>query len=123
LIVTVFDAFSQLTGQLFGKTKLVPTISPNKTWEGLIGGLASAILISMLFSSLIALPILKTMALGLVISLFAFCGDLLASISKRKFGIKDFSNLLPGQGGFVDRFDSLIFASVIVLCFDYFNLI
>lgn len=114
LVVTVFDAFSQLSGQLFGKTKLIPRISPNKTWEGLIGGLISTSLTAVLFAEIIGLSVVKTIALSVIISMFALFGDLLASFSKRKFNIKDFSNLLPGQGGFLDRFDSLIFAGVIV---------
>ena len=114
LVVTVFDAFSQLSGQLFGKTKLIPRISPNKTWEGFIGGLISTSLTAVLFAEIIGLSVVKTIALSVIISMFALFGDLLASFSKRKFNIKDFSNLLPGQGGFLDRFDSLIFAGVIV---------
>lgn len=119
LVVTIFDAFSQLSGQLFGKTKLIPLISPNKTWEGLIGGLVSTSLIAVLFAEIIGFSIIKTIALSIIISIFALSGDLLASFSKRKFNIKDFSNLLPGQGGFLDRFDSLIFASVIVTLLEY----
>ena len=121
LVVTIFDAFSQLSGQLLGKTKLIPVISPNKTWEGLIGGMIASSLAAILFAEIIGFSIIKTITLSILISIFALFGDLLASFSKRKFNIKDFSNVLPGQGGFLDRFDSLIFASVIVTILDYTN--
>lgn len=123
LVVIIFDAFSQLTGQLFGKTKLVPGISPNKTLEGFTGGIISTSIISGLFSGLLEFPVVKTVVLSLIISLSAFCGDLLASYCKRRFGIKDFSKILPGQGGILDRFDSFIFSGVIILVLNYYKLI
>lgn len=123
LVVTIFDAFSQLTGQLFGKTKLVPKISPSKTVEGFIGGVVSACVISFLFIGLVELTTVKTLILSFTISIFAFLGDLLASYCKRKFKIKDFSKMLPGQGGFLDRFDSLIFSSLSILILHYYNFI
>jgi phosphatidate cytidylyltransferase len=118
LIVSVFDAFSQLTGQLKGRLKLAPVISPNKTWEGFFGGLISAAIISGIFHGLLETSILKALVIGFSLSVAALSGDLLASLSKRKFGIKDFSNLLPGQGGFLDRFDSFIFAGAMVMIFE-----
>jgi phosphatidate cytidylyltransferase len=123
LVVTIFDAFSQLFGQLFGKIKLVPNISPGKTLEGFIGGIISACLIPLLLIGLTELTIIKTFFLSFAISIFAFFGDLIASYCKRKFMIKDFSKILPGQGGILDRFDSLIFSSLIILIMDYFSLI
>lgn len=123
LVVIIFDAFSQLTGQLFGKTKLVPTISPNKTLEGFIGGVVLASLLGVSFYRLIDASIIKVFLIGMAISLFAFVGDLLASFCKRMFSIKDFSRLLPGQGGILDRFDSLIFSSVIITVLKLYNLI
>ena len=108
LILSIFDSFSQITGQLFGKTKIMPGISPNKTLGGVIGGtiisLISAFLLKSLFSGTI--PELLLFAFGTV--LFAFIGDVLASLYKRKFQVKDYSNWIPGHGGFLDRFDSLI---------------
>jgi len=107
-ITTVFDAMSQLSGQLFGKKKLLPTVSPNKTYEGLAGGLIFSTFTSFGIRNLLDLGIYEAIGLGILISGFAFSGDLLASYCKRKFMIKDFSNLIPGHGGFLDRFDSLI---------------
>lgn len=104
--VLAFDAFSQLSGQLFGKHKLVPRISPNKTVEGFIGGMVFCILVSLLNNSLIEASAWQRVGMGVVTSFTALAGDLLASYHKRKLGIKDYSKLLPGQGGFLDRFDS-----------------
>jgi len=108
LILSIFDSFSQISGQLFGHTQIMPKISPNKTWEGLLGGiiisLASAFLLKSLFNG--TTPELILFTAGTVI--FAFTGDILASLYKRKYGVKDYSNLIPGHGGFLDRFDSLI---------------
>ena len=121
LTVIIFDAFSQLTGQLFGKTKLIPRISPNKTVEGLAGGLILTGLLSIIFIGLLQTSIVKTIFFSFIISVFALSGDLLASYSKRQFNIKDFSKLLPGQGGFLDRFDSFIFSSVIVTILNHYD--
>jgi phosphatidate cytidylyltransferase len=116
-IVSIFDAMSQLLGQLSGKRKLLPVISPNKTLGGLIGGSLSALLTAILLSFFLDINLLSAILLAMGISVFAFTGDFLASLCKRSFHIKDFSNLLPGQGGFLDRFDSLLFASIFVYLF------
>ncbi|WP_339734988.1 phosphatidate cytidylyltransferase [uncultured Sunxiuqinia sp.] len=108
LVLSIFDSFSQITGQLWGKQKLFPTVSPAKTVGGLIGGaivaLASSLLLSRLYGGTLFMSVL--LAVGIVF--FAFAGDLAASFYKRKFREKDFGNLIPGHGGFLDRFDSLI---------------
>lgn len=107
LCVLSFDAFSQFFGQLFGKQALLKKISPNKTIEGSTGGLLICILTSFCtFGSVWK---------GCYIAFFALAGDLLASFVKRKAGIKDFSRLLPGQGGVLDRFDSYILVSICYL--------
>lgn len=108
LILSIFDAFSQLSGQLIGKSKIVPAISPGKTLEGLIGGVIIAIASSFLLHSLIDNSLLFTTIIASGIVVFAFIGDLAASFYKRNYNVKDFSGLLPGNGGFLDRFDSLI---------------
>jgi len=108
LILCIFDGFSQVSGQLFGKTKLFPGISPNKTVEGLIGGAFIAILSAFVFKSLIIAPQINAILFAVVVIIFAFFGDAAKSVYKRKYNVKDFSNLIPGHGGFLDRFDSLI---------------
>ena len=108
LILSIFDAFSQISGQLWGKTKIAPKISPNKTIGGTVGGglfaLASGFFLKGLYDN--TWYIIAGLTLGIIV--FAFLGDIAASLYKRKFGVKDYSNLIPGHGGFLDRFDSLI---------------
>lgn len=114
LVTGIFDAFSQLTGQLAGKTKLARKISPNKTVEGLIGGMGCTLLLCSIPGKFSNLSSERCICLAIIISLAALCGDLLASAGKRRFGIKDYSHLLPGQGGFLDRFDSLLMSGAVV---------
>ncbi|TVQ14278.1 MAG: phosphatidate cytidylyltransferase [Bacteroidetes bacterium] len=119
-LTTVFDAFSQLSGQLFGKRKILPGISPNKTLEGTIGGVLFAVATSVMIRGLIETTLAGAIFLSLGLAAAAFFGDLLASLAKRKFGIKDFSQLIPGHGGFLDRFDSLLATGSFV--YIYFSL-
>jgi len=107
-ILSIFDSFSQITGQLWGRNKILPRISPNKTIIGFIGGFTVAILSGILLKELIALPLSKTIILSAGVAVFAFTGDALSSCYKRKYKVKDFCNLIPEHGGFLDRFDSLI---------------
>ena len=120
-LTTAFDAFSQLTGQLFGKRKLLSKISPNKTVEGLIGGIVLSLFTSLLIRNLLGISILTSVFLGLGLAAFAFLGDILASCCKRKFNSKDFSNLIPGHGGVLDRFDSLISAGSFMFLINLFT--
>ena len=117
LITTITDTFALITGMLIGKKKLAPTISPKKTIEGSIGGslmgtaVASAFYITVINPShSLVLVILVTCLLTVVGQL----GDLAFSFIKREYGKKDFSNLIPGHGGVLDRLDSLMF---VVLAF------
>lgn len=108
LIVSIFDSFSQITGQLWGRRKLFPAISPNKTVGGLVGGFLIALISSLYLRDLFTIPTSRLLILSVGIIIFAFFGDLLASCYKRKYQVKDFSRLIPGHGGILDRFDSLI---------------
>ncbi|MBW6537165.1 MAG: phosphatidate cytidylyltransferase [Mariniphaga sp.] len=123
LILSIFDAFSQISGQLAGKRKLFPAISPGKTVEGLLGGTCIAIASSFLLKSLVEFSIGSTLLIALGIVLFAFAGDLAASVFKRKYNVKDFSQLLPGHGGFLDRFDSLIAGGAFVAVVEFFGIL
>ena len=109
------DVFAYLVGTAIGRTKLAKKISPNKTWEGTIGGvilsLLAAYLISISFSSL---DMANWLVLGLLISIFATLGDLLESKLKRQAGIKDSGNIMPGHGGVLDRFDGMLLAAPVV---------
>jgi phosphatidate cytidylyltransferase len=108
IILSVFDSFSQITGQIWGKTRLFPAISPNKTLEGLIGGALIAVISAILIRGLLLADPVKSAFLVLGVLVFAFLGDIGTSYFKRNYNIKDFNNLIPGHGGFLDRFDSLV---------------
>lgn len=108
IVVTIFDAFSQISGQLFGRKKLLPSVSPQKTIAGLSGGALVSLITAFFLYDVIEIPRLNALLFAGIIVIFALLGDLLASYVKRQFVVKDFSNVLPGHGGFLDRFDSLI---------------
>jgi phosphatidate cytidylyltransferase len=109
LLVSVTDSFSQLWGRLLGKHKLCLQLSPGKTWEGLLGGSLSTLVVALTLSFLIPEAThFQIIGLAFAIALSGTIGDLLFSYIKRKIAIKDFSNILPGHGGILDRFDSLI---------------
>jgi phosphatidate cytidylyltransferase len=108
LILSIFDSFSQISGQLFGKTKIMPSISPNKTLGGVAGGTVISLLSAFLLKKLFLGTNSELFLFALGAVFFAFAGDILASLYKRKFRVKDYSNWIPGHGGFLDRFDSLI---------------
>ena len=112
--VCMFDAFSQLSGQLFGKRKIAPNISPNKTLGGLIGGACSALFIGIIANFNSELGIMAVTILTLCVIAASFVGDLLASYVKRQYAVKDYSALIPGHGGILDRFDSLIAAGAVI---------
>lgn len=119
LVLSIFDSFSQITGQLWGRKKLFPNISPNKTAGGLIGGSITAILSALLLNNLYSDTPLKVIIMTIGVLFFAFSGDIAASLYKRKFQVKDYSNLIPGHGGFLDRFDSLIAGGAWVALYIY----
>lgn len=107
------DIFQYLTGKMFGKRKIAPKISPNKTVEGFLGGLILTPVLTNLLGWFL-LPeqsILFYTLLGLGIAFFGFCGDLFISRIKRRAGVKDTGRLIPGHGGLLDRVDSLIFSA------------
>lgn len=96
-------------GTMFGRHKIAEAISPNKTWEGLGGGIAVSMLVSVSLGSYLQLaPMSRLVGFAVLLSVGGFCGDLLFSAAKRFFGIKDFSQLIPGHGGILDRVDSLV---------------
>ncbi|MEG0266283.1 MAG: phosphatidate cytidylyltransferase [Bacilli bacterium] len=112
LITILTDTFAYFTGNLIGKHKMIESISPKKTWEGSLGGTISAVFVSSVFYITVIDPtmnIFKIVLVGLFLSVIAQFGDLVFSSIKRYFGKKDFSNLIPGHGGVLDRMDSIIF--------------
>jgi phosphatidate cytidylyltransferase len=112
LMVSVTDSYSQLWGKLLGNYKLCPRLSPGKTTEGLLGGLVSVAAVSSILHFLLPqATFLQLIGLAMITAASAIGGDLLFSLIKRRIGIKDFSGILPGHGGILDRFDSLIVAA------------
>ncbi|MDO4191094.1 MAG: phosphatidate cytidylyltransferase [Bacteroidales bacterium] len=106
------DTFAYCTGSLIGKHKMFERISPKKTWEGFIGGAVGAVVVTIVYSHFVAsiLPLWAWMGLALVVVVFGTFGDLLESMLKRTIGVKDSGNLIPGHGGMLDRFDSMMLA-------------
>jgi phosphatidate cytidylyltransferase len=107
-LVVVFDGASQISGQIAGKRKILPALSPDKTWAGLFGGALSAIITSVVLHDFAGISVLQSLLFGLLVCFASFVGDMTASAYKRIFGVKDFGNYLPGQGGVLDRFDSFL---------------
>ncbi|WP_316568517.1 phosphatidate cytidylyltransferase [Neobacillus sp. YIM B06451] len=110
-IMWATDSGAYFIGRAFGKRKLWPEISPNKTVEGAIGGVVCALLVALaflLFSDIDASP-LKLLVITALLSVFGQLGDLAESAFKRKYNVKDSGKILPGHGGILDRFDSLLF--------------
>lgn len=111
-MVWASDVFAYLLGSKIGKNKMFPRISPNKTWEGTFSGVLGAILTGYLCSLIfkyLNLPIPFWIGMACICTLFGILGDLVESMFKRSLGIKDSGTLLPGHGGFLDRFDAFIF--------------
>lgn len=112
--VLVTDTFCYIVGCRWGKNKLSPVISPNKTIEGSIGGSVMCMTFSLGIGFAIGLPWYHSIILGALIATFAQIGDLCESMIKRDAGVKDSSNILPGHGGFLDRTDSYIMTIPVV---------
>ncbi|WP_296138361.1 phosphatidate cytidylyltransferase [uncultured Tessaracoccus sp.] len=113
LIVCVIcsDTGAYVIGVLFGRHKLAPRISPGKTWEGVLGGLACTVVAGVICATwLLGIPWWVGIPLGIAVSIAATVGDLTESLIKRDTGLKDMSNLLPGHGGIMDRLDSMLMA-------------
>jgi phosphatidate cytidylyltransferase len=112
LIVWVTDTGAYLFGRAFGRRKLWPQISPNKTIEGFIGGILSSVVLAVIFYAagwLSGVPLLLLMVFTMILSVAGQLGDLVESALKRHFDVKDSGRILPGHGGILDRFDSFIF--------------
>lgn len=111
------DTGAYFAGKTFGCKKLCPSISPGKTWEGLIGGVLASAIVAYLFHRYLGLYISAPVAIfiGVLIALLGQIGDLMISKYKRYIGVKDTGTIIPGHGGVLDRLDSLLLASPIYL--------
>ena len=106
--IWIFDSFSLIGGKLIGGKKLLPKISPNKTYSGLLTGFLSLLFFSSCFTMLVGNNDYMIILITLLIGLFSFFGDSIESYLKRYLKIKDFGNILPGHGGLLDRMDAFI---------------
>jgi phosphatidate cytidylyltransferase len=113
-VVWTTDIAAYFIGRAAGGPKLVPQVSPNKTWSGAIGGTLAAVVVALVLAKMAALAGLFAIAmLAIVLSVSAQAGDVFESFLKRRFGAKDSSHLIPGHGGLMDRLDGFVTASVV----------
>jgi phosphatidate cytidylyltransferase len=112
-VVEMSDVLQYIWGKTLGRHKIIPAVSPNKTWEGFIGGIASAMLLSLAIRFLTPFSIKETLLVSFLITVAGFCGGAVMSAVKRDFGVKDFGSMIPGHGGMLDRVDSLCYAAPI----------
>ena len=122
IVAWICDVFAYLVGSLFGKHKLIPEISPKKTVEGAIGGIVFAAFSYLLYGFIVDMVVdtivvdyLFLGIFGTVLSIVSQIGDLIASLIKREYGVKDYGKLFPGHGGVMDRFDSVLAVSTVLL--------
>jgi len=113
------DTGGYFAGRAFGKHKLAPKVSPKKTVEGSIGGIVGNVVAGVIFAVTMGKGdgVLPMVLLAVLCSVVAQLGDLSFSLIKREFGIKDYGKLFPGHGGVMDRFDSVIFALIVMYCY------
>ena len=117
----ISDTFAYFTGRLFGRHKLIPDVSPKKTVEGAVGGVLFAMAFFALYGFVVSKlspdvhpRYLALFLLGLPVSLISIVGDLVMSLVKRRYGVKDYGKLFPGHGGVLDRFDSVMATSIVL---------
>lgn len=122
LSVAIFDTAAYFVGSMMGKRPILPKISPKKSWEGFLGGLFALIisfcLLQFYFKNYV--DVLSVIFISLVIAVLAVSGDMFESWFKRRAGVKDSGKLLPGHGGFLDRFDAVIFVAPFFYLFKEF---
>ena len=113
VVLAQFNDFAQyIWGKAFGVTRIVPNLSPKKTWAGFMGGLLTVAGLSWLLApALTPIPSALAVLVGVFVAVGGFLGDLTVSAVKRDAGVKDTGNLLPGFGGVMDRFDSMVYVA------------
>lgn len=116
----ITDTSAYFAGRAFGKRKLCPKVSPKKTIEGSIGGIIGSTTVCLLYGAILnslgitAIPLFHFLIIGILGSVFSQFGDLAASSIKRNVGIKDYGHIMPGHGGILDRFDSILFVAPLI---------
>ena len=124
IVIFAGDTGAYYAGRTVGRRKLAPRISPGKTWEGVVGGLAGNILAALIahFTFFPELPVLHGVPLALVMGFLGITGDLVESLIKRGASAKDAGHLIPGHGGLLDRLDSMLFNAPVVYYYSIFFL-
>ncbi len=118
IILWMYDMFAYLVGMIFGKRRMFERISPKKSWEGLIGGLLFALTAAWLISmKFVKFDLLNWIIISFIIIIFGTLGDLVESMLKRSYEIKDSGRILPGHGGLLDRFDAVFIAAPAVFVY------
>ena len=118
LLLWASDSGAYFAGKTFGRHKLFPRISPGKTWEGWFGGTLTAILVGYLISLYFHdLNLPQWLGIAIIVSVFGVLGDLIESLLKRSLQVKDSGTLIPGHGGILDRFDSLVLVVPFIVAF------
>ena len=122
IILTQLNDVAQfIWGKTFGSRRVVPSVSPNKTWEGLLGGVLTTTTLAVILSIwMTPMSLLQAVFAGLGIGIFGFVGDVCVSAVKRDLGIKDTSQMLPGHGGVLDRVDSLTYTAPLFFHYVYY---
>lgn len=122
VVLTQFNDVAQyLWGKSLGKKKILPKVSPNKTWAGMLGGVVTTSLVGLALSPYFTpLNLLEGFFAGMIIGLAGFIGDVVISAFKRDLGIKDCGNMLPGHGGIMDRMDSMTYAAPLFFHYLYY---
>jgi len=110
-VVEISDVLQYCWGKTLGRHKIIPTVSPNKTWEGFLGGIITTSFVSLSLRFLTPFAPLETIGVAFLITVAGFFGGAVMSAVKRDFGVKDFGTLIPGHGGMLDRLDSLCYAA------------
>ena len=119
-LTEINDVMQFTWGKLLGKNKIIPKISPNKTWEGFIGGLISTTIIGYFLGFLTPLSTIQIIFVSFMIAFSGFVGDIVVSSVKRDIGVKDMGNSIPGHGGVLDRIDSLAYTAPVFFHLVYY---
>ena len=118
MFIWVNDSFAYLTGMTFGKHRLFERISPKKSWEGFIGGAVASVVAGYVFSLFETdLVWWQWLIFSLLVVVFGTFGDLMESLIKRSVGVKDSGRIIPGHGGLLDRFDSMLLAVPVIFLY------
>ena len=120
MLIWANDSFAYLFGRMFGKNKMAPSISPGKSWEGFAGGAIMTLVVSLIIGHyFIDIDLIHIAMMVIIVVPLGVLGDLVESKWKRSLEIKDSGNFLPGHGGFLDRFDSILISAPIIFCYFY----